>query len=145
MNAAACGKIQTVNYLLEQGADPLLEGKDGWSLLHFASQAGNVTIIETMLCKVLTLILRGCTMGMTPLMIAIVKDKVEATNYLLDKGADPLIQTSSGLNSLHLASISGNFTMIDAIHSHGLDIDIKDNDGHTSLMLLHLLSRSWKL
>ena len=39
--------------------------------------------------------------GRTPLMVAAVCGKIEAVNYLLDKGADPSIRVVISLSSRH--------------------------------------------
>ena len=49
MDAAAFAKLQVVIYLLEKGPDPTLTANNGCSLLHFACQGGNTTIIEKIL------------------------------------------------------------------------------------------------
>ena len=45
MIAAGNEKLQAVQFLLEQGADPSLRDK-GWNLLHYASLGGNPEVIE---------------------------------------------------------------------------------------------------
>ena len=137
INAAACANVQAVNYLLDKGADVLLTGKSGWSLLHFASQGGNVAIIETTLSKGLDINIKDiCGSGVTPLPVAIAFKNLEAVNYLLDKGADPFVANKvSGVNSLHLATVQGDIEIIKAILSRGFDINIKCSEGLTSLMI----------
>ena len=135
MGAAACGKTEAVNYLLEQGANPLLKGqKNKWSLVHFAAQSGNVAIIKTMLSKGLNIDSKDNELNVTPLVVSITFDRLEATKYLLDSGANSSIQSSNGLNSLHWASIHGNTAIIDVILSHELDVNVKDRDGCTPIM-----------
>ena len=136
MVAAACANVQAVNYLLEKDADLLLTGKSGWSLLHFASQGGNVAIIETILSKGLDIDIKdNCGTGLTPLAVAILFKNLEALNYLLNKGADPFVETNLiSANLLHLATIGGDIDTIKAILSHGFDINIKSTEGLTSLM-----------
>ena len=51
MWAAACGKIEAVNYLLNKEADPCIGDQVGNNSLHVASQGGNVTIIETLMSR----------------------------------------------------------------------------------------------
>ena len=47
--AAASGKMEAVNYLLDKGADASLKGQYGRNLLSQASEDGYVAIIETVL------------------------------------------------------------------------------------------------
>jgi len=136
MCAAALAKLETFNLILEKGADPLLKGKSGWSLLHFACQGGNVAIIETILSRGIDIDEIANSIGdLTPLVVTIVFNKLEAMKYLLDKGADPSLENSfRKVNSLHLATIGGNIDIIDAILSRGFDINTPSSEGLTSLM-----------
>ena len=47
--ATVAGREDMVDYLLEKSADPKLEAKDGYSLLHGAAFSGNKTLIRKML------------------------------------------------------------------------------------------------
>ena len=133
--AAACGQIEAVNYLLEHGADPLLKGKDEWSLLHFAAQSGNVIIIETMLSKGLDIDSKDETLGLTPLMVSIKSGKLEAAKYLLEKGADKSLKTTAGkLSPLSIAAALGSVAAIEMLLLHGCSINYRDNGGDTPLM-----------
>ena len=133
--AAACGQIEAVNCLLNHGADPSLKGKDGWSLLHFAAQSGNVIIIETMLSKGLDIDSRGETLGLTPLMVSIIFEKLEAAKYLLEKGADESLKTTEGkLSPLSIAAAVGSVAAIEMLLVRGCSINYRDNGGDTPLM-----------
>ena len=128
--AAACGRIEAVNCLLEHGADPLLKGKDGWSLLHSAAQSGNVIIIETMLSKGLDIDSRGETLGLTPLMVSIIFEKLEAAKYLLEKGADESLKSTEGkISLLSIATAVGSVAVIEMLLLHGCGIYYRDNGG----------------
>ena len=133
--AAACGQIEAVNCLLKHGADPLLKGQDGRNLLHFAAQSGNVIIIETMLSKGLDVDSRGETLGLTPLMVSIKYDKLEAAKYLLEKGANVSLKTTlREIPILTIASTVGSVAAIEMLLSCGCSIDSRDDGGDTPLM-----------
>ena len=133
--AAACGQIEAVNCLLKHGADPLLKGENGWSILHFAAQSGNVIIIETMLSKGLDIDSRGETLGLIPLMVSIIFEKLEAAKYLLEKGADESLKTTERkISLLSLASAGGSVAAIEMLLSHGCSIVSRDNERNTPLM-----------
>ena len=135
MCAAAFGQIESVNCLLKHGADPSLKGKGGWSLLHYAAQSGNVIIIETMLSKGLDIDSRGETLGLTPLMVSIIFEKLEAAKYLLEKGADESLKTTERkISLLSLASAGGSVAAIEMLLSHGCSIVSRDNERNTPLM-----------
>ena len=82
--------------------DPSLKGKYGRSLLHSASEGGNVAIIETMLSRGLDINSKDSN-GDTSFMIAAFSGKMEAVNYLLDKGADLSLKVQYGRSLLHYA------------------------------------------
>ena len=133
--AAGCGQIEAVNCLLKHGADPFLRGEHGWSLLHFAAQSGNVIIIETMLSKGLDVDSRGETLGLTPLMVSIKYDKLEAAKYLLEKGANESLKTTlREIPILTIASTVGSVAAIEMLLSRGCSIDSRDDGGDTPLM-----------
>ena len=133
--AAGCGQIEAVNCLLKHGADPFLRGEHGWSLLHFAAQSGNVIIIETILSKGLDVDSRGETLGLTPLMVAIKSDKLEAAKYLLEKGANESLKTTQReIPILSIASTVGSVAAIEMLLSRGCSIDSRDDGGDTPLM-----------
>ena len=69
-----------------------MKGKYTRNLLQSASECGNVAIIERILSRGLDINSKESD-GNTSLMIAALSGKVEAVNYLLDKGADPYLNT----------------------------------------------------
>ncbi len=134
MLAAGFGKLQAVEYLLEKGADPLLESDNGSNLLHHASQGGNPDIIKLMLSHVPSIDAIN-NQGVTALMRAAHFQKLQAVEYLLEKGANLSLNSNDGRNLLHAASWGGSTAVIEKILSYGIDIDSKDLKGSTPLML----------
>ena len=59
--------------------------------------------------------------------------KIEAVNYLFDKGADATIRDQLGRSSLHAASKDGNVAIFTKMLSLGLDANSKDMKGRTPL------------
>lgn len=135
--AAASGKSEAVDYLLDNGADFFAKGKLRRSGLHAASQSGSVATIETMLSRGLGIDSKDRN-GDTPLIIAAVCGKSEAFNYLFHKGADPWVRGNFGRNLLHAASSGGNVTIIKTVVSLHEDINSKDGDGNTALIIAAL-------
>ena len=86
MIAAYNDKLQAVKYLLKQGANPSLQNDNGWNVLHYASQKGNVAIMEEILSHEVEIESKNNS-GETPLMLAQTYGKSEIVAYLLSKGA----------------------------------------------------------
>ena len=141
MIAAGNDKLQAVKCLLKKGADPSLQNNDGWNVLHYASQGGSPEFIELMLNYVPS-IDSVTKEGVTPLMIAVVNDKLQAVKCLLKQGADPSFQDDRGFIVLHHASRSGNFAIMEEILSHGVDIESRNNSSETPLMLAQSYGKS---
>ena len=74
-------------FLLSQGADPQATDFDGNSLLHFASQSGDVPSITLFLNKGLNVNSTDKD-GRTPLMSAAVTGHADAVKFLLSQGED---------------------------------------------------------
>ena len=139
MCAAALAKSQAVNCFLEKGADPTLTASNGWSLLHFACQGGNTTIIETFLSRGLDVNIKDTYRGLTPLAVSILYKKLDAIKYLLQKGADPSLELGIlPVNMIQLVMIAmqsaSSIDIIEACLSNGLDINVQTSEGLTPLM-----------
>ena len=68
-------------------------------------------------------------------MIAALRGKIEAVNYLLEKGADPSLKGKLGSNLLDSTSVCGNVAIIKTMLSRGLDINSRDGDSSTALTI----------
>ncbi|KAL9961098.1 hypothetical protein ACROYT_G029980 [Oculina patagonica] len=134
MIAALNDKLQAVEYLLAKGANPSLEDNNGWNLLHWASQGGNPDINELMPSHVPSIDSIN-NKGVTALMLAARLGKLQAVEYLLEKGANPSLEDNDGWNLLHWASQGGNPVIIELMLSHVPSIDSINNKGVTPLML----------
>ena len=129
------GKLEALKYLLDKGADKSLRTIPGKvPLLSIASAAGSIAAVEMLLSH-------GCNIdardseGDTPLRHAARFGNTEVVEYLLAKGADPLLRNTSDLGLLHLAALSDNVLTIKAVLSKNLDINAMCTDlGITPLL-----------
>ena len=129
------GQLEAAKYLLDKGADESSKTTPGRiSLLSLASAAGSIAAIEMLLSH-------GCNIdsrdsgGDTPLMHAARLGNTEVVEYLLAKGANPLLRNTSDLGLLHLAALSDNVLTIKAVLSKNLDINAMCSDlGITPLL-----------
>ena len=85
MVAADQDKQNAFEMLIQNGADPSLKMDNGYSLLHFAAQGGNTSIINKLISLGLDIDLKDFY-GKTPLIIAIEKNNSNAVKLLLSKG-----------------------------------------------------------
>ena len=75
-------------FLLSQGADPQATDSGGWSLLHFASQCGDIPTITLFLDKGLNVNCTAKEDGKTSLMVAALFGHDDAATFLLSQGED---------------------------------------------------------
>jgi ankyrin repeat protein len=106
--------------LIERGADPTAQNKDGEAPLHLALRrlginGGPVEAVHM-------LIDRGADVtaqtkkGKTPLLVALIYGgKAEVARMLIERGADPTAQNKDGDTLLHLASRMGQ---VEVAHMH---------------------------
>lgn len=121
----------------EIGLDSYIDGKDEITVtesMFVAAKSGNITRLENLLS-------RGYDVNskddncVTPLRIAVLYRQSETVRYLLEKGADPFVKGSYKRNLLHVASYGGKVAIIDEMIKKGLDINSKDGNGDTPLIL----------
>ena len=148
MWATVHANLPAVRCLLEKGADPLLTANNGWSSLHFASCGANTGTIETLLSKGIDVNVKtDSIILMTPLMVAIRNQNMEAVKCLLENGADPLVECGLvRLSSLFFVLYLGNsestlLFMIEAMLSSGLNINAQSSNGWTALMCAAFLKK----
>ncbi|KAL9961131.1 hypothetical protein ACROYT_G030022 [Oculina patagonica] len=116
------------------GSDFVDKDKNEWNSLHSAAEDGDVTKIESLLSRGISVNSRD-DQGATPLMKAALNDKLQAVEYLLTKGANPPLENNNGWNLLHCASGGGNPVIIELMLSHVPSIDSINNEGVTALMI----------
>ena len=69
--------------------------------------------------------------GQTPLIKAIVRNKIIKINYFLELNADISIADNDGKTALHYAAINGYSEIVDLLVSKGADINAKDKKDRT--------------
>jgi hypothetical protein len=99
MLASYLGDIQAVTKLLEAGAKV---NRIGWSALHYAAAAGDLTVIEFLLAHQAD-INAASPNKTTPLMMAIRAGKNNAVNLLIARGADLRVKNDNGMNAYDFA------------------------------------------
>jgi len=122
MWAAAERHPSVVEALIESHADLTAHSKQGFTAIHFAARVGDLESVKLLLAagvdvNLLTQTEGGANrvtnqlgiaktigaIGYTPLLVAVVRGRVDLALYLLDHGADPNI-LAAGYTPLHWAS-----------------------------------------
>ena len=123
MCAAADGKQNAFEMLIQNGADPSLKDVFHNNLLHFAAQGGDMSIIN----KLLSFGLDVDSRSLPGEMHAAADDRQSAFETLIQNGADPFLKDNDGSSLLHHAANGGNTSIIDKLLSLGLDVDSRSS------------------
>lgn len=136
IKASELGNTEIIQMLLDGGAGKeLIEHELGATAVFAAVIMGKLKAVE-MLCA------RGVSVnsidknGFSPLFYAVAKKNVPIAEFLIGKGADPLIKNNFGENMLMKAADSGSLEMVRLLVERGIPLDDQSaNDGFTALML----------
>ena len=134
MHATRLGNTEVVEYLLAQGANPLLRNTSDLGLLHLAAFSDNALTIKAVLSKNLDINASRTVLGVTPLLFCLGQGKLEAANYLLAEGADENLKSKDGLTVLSAAAMSGNVAAIEMLLKRGHNPNSRDGCHKTPLM-----------
>jgi ankyrin repeat protein len=132
--ASKNGHKQVACFLIERGADPSAQDKDGNTPLHLASRWGYVEVAHM-------LIERGADPsaqnedGNTPLHQALQYGHVEVALMLIERGADLSAQNKYGNTPLHRALQEGHVEVAHMLIERGADVSAQNKDRKTPLHL----------
>ena len=93
------------------------------------------TQLNPALDEVMPMTLTSELRRLTPLQWAVMENSPEATQLLIDNGADMSAETAAGYTLLHLAATKDKIDMIEFLLDRGLDIDARMLSGATPLIL----------
>ena len=157
---AAAEKGSYLKVCLNKGADVNTRDKDGWTALMRAAEVGHAAIVQALLDENADVNVEGKKSGGTALMWAAWHGHTAIVKALLSKGANVNIKSYSGKTALMAAAfndhteiiallkqaeeinskfltavIKGNIDNIHDVLNKGANINAKNMDGHTALML----------
>jgi ankyrin repeat protein len=124
------GHGEVVRILLERGADPTMQDKDGWTAFHFASSRGHVEVVQILLEQGADLTAQAKDGG-TAFHFASSSGHVEVIRILLEQGADPTGRDEDGRTPFHFASWGGHAEVVRMLLERGADPTAQDNNGWT--------------
>jgi ankyrin repeat protein len=144
VDAAARGDLDTVRYLLRDGADVNEAQGDGMTALHWAAERGDAELADM-------LIYAGCNLEggtrighYTPLHIASRNGNTNIVTLLLAAGADAsATTTNSGVMPIHLAAASGSAESALTLLEAGADVNATESSwGQTPLIFAASANRA---
>jgi len=102
--------VKLIEFLLISGADVDWQDTEGWTPLHYASQANNTDLVQ-LLIKHKAQIDADDLFGNTPLYKAVFhcRGKDDVIRLLIDSGADPDKKNKHGVSPRDLANKIANF------------------------------------
>jgi len=128
--------LEAAQVLLKHGADINSQRKsDGATALHVSASRSPYNDMKRMRW----LIAQGADVnirkndGLTPLGVAIKRDRLDALKYLVEHGADINCRDEDGRTPLHYAAIMGRKEIAEILINKGADINSLDNDDGTPL------------
>ncbi|RTG86734.1 palmitoyltransferase ZDHHC13/17 [Schistosoma bovis] len=134
---------------LVEPSDPQLAGYDvnqlddeDVSLLHWAAINNRLAIARYLLSKGAIIDRPGGHLAATPLHWAIRQSHLSMVHFLMQRGADPTFMDNTGLGCFHVAIQMGNVPIIVYLLSHGINVDTRDGNGLTPLMIACMHVRS---
>ena len=130
--AAQGGHIDTVQFLLEQGA--AIEAKDQWHCtpLHRAAQNGHTATAAFLLDRGADLEAKSLSKR-TPLHLAAEAGHTATGTVLLDRGADITAKHKDGYTPLHFAAQNGHTATAELLLQRGAAITAKEKCDYTPL------------
>jgi len=140
------GDIDKVVTALSKGADPNGTGEKGRQPLHVATTCRREmpAIVEILLTAGADINVRD-RKGATPLMAAVRNQCPDVVSILIGKGADPTLADRTGATAMHWFARwqAGKMVpVIDEVLKAGADIDARDKQGRTALMMTVYASRT---
>ncbi|XHG08763.1 hypothetical protein AWENTII_011856 [Aspergillus wentii] len=124
MWAAMNDRLSIAQLLLEKGADPSKQEKDGQGALYFAITKGHIQIVMSLLDHGVDIHAKSIE-GHSALHEAAMNNHSEIVALLLNRGCDANARDLKGNTALHHAGSHGNRKMALSLLDHGADINAR--------------------
>lgn len=134
ISAAARGQLEIVNTLVRGGADVNIKDNAGYSAFFHAIEARYDDVADFLLSqKQLDLNAQGKN-GVTALMSYVWRDRKDAVETLLERGADVNLADNDGDTALHGAAKLGNLEITRMLLAKKPNVNARNKVGGTPLM-----------
>ncbi|KAI7009425.1 Palmitoyltransferase akr1, ankyrin repeat-containing protein akr1 [Hortaea werneckii] len=136
MQLARLGELRGVQRLFDSGRYTAKStDEQGITALHWAAINGHHALCHLLIQSGADVNARGGDAQATPVLWASKRCHLQVVALLLANGADPLMKDDQGYNLLHSATLDGNvFQLVLLLHQPDISVDVRDSQGHTSLM-----------
>ncbi|KAI7055185.1 palmitoyltransferase akr1, partial [Hortaea werneckii] len=136
MQLARLGELRSVQRLFDSGRYTAKStDEQGITALHWAAINGHHALCHLLIQSGADVNARGGDAQATPVLWASKRCHLQVVALLLANGADPLMKDDQGYNLLHSATLDGNvFQLVLLLHQPDISVDVRDSQGHTSLM-----------
>ncbi len=138
--AVNSGKVEIVQMLLKEGADPLERDRQwGATPLHTAAGNGHCNVMDVLRPYYKSVDISD-KLGRTPLHYAAMGGKLQAMEWLLRRGASINAKDREGMTPLMQAAGMGHASAVEMLLQRGAAVRVKDRAGNTPLHLACSLS-----
>lgn len=118
--------------LLNNSADPNIANKEGYAPIHRAAANNNLQIIELLISQ--TNVNVQDVNGNTPLIYAVGQQSYDASQLLLENGADVNVANNQGVTPLANAVMFGDIRMVELLLANKADVNQKVNGQEIALL-----------
>ena len=123
---------EIIKCLVEQGANLHVVNDTGSTLLHYASDLGNIESIKCLVSLGIDVNARNNN-GFTPIFGAADQGEIESIQCLVKLGADVNARSNDGFTPIFMAVSANNIQSLKCLKALGADLNAKTNDGRTAL------------
>ena len=126
--AARKGLVETMDLLIQHGANPRLVDSRDFSCIHSVTHSSDYSALLYILCEPGIAADEKDKMGLTPLHWAAQQGDKVSVEVLLKFGANPNVVDRNGLTALHWAASGGNMSCISQLLEAGADVRAVNRD-----------------
>ena len=130
LSAARSGDNDSVNKLLDEGAEITSKNRNGDTGLHLSAEQGHHTVVKTFLGRGINVSIRGCNQW-TALINAANYGHLTSLKLLLDADADPDLKAATVNTALKFAARNSYPEIVSELLRRGADKNIEE-DGKTA-------------